>query len=190
MILRTSIICLVGAVVMRLLFDLARRLLGLCPWSPRNPSLKSVPRRSHGRREPFPCEDFVARRNSAPAIAEATRHSSNEKEISRGRASDTKLKADAPPLQFRHPESRPGGQSQNYVPPGLPLGCGHLALMPYKNLMARACQKVNERIQPCRFCFGIFLSATRPRIARRNFSRSAGLSMSSLRFIASATVLA
>ena len=34
----------------------------------------------------------------------------------------------------------------------------------------------------------IFLPATRSRIARRNFSRSAGLSASSLRFIAPATV--
>jgi hypothetical protein len=30
------------------------------------------------------------------------------------RARDMKLNADAPPLQFRLPESRPGGQSQNY----------------------------------------------------------------------------
>src|SRR6516164_2523664 len=44
--------------------------------------------------------------------------------------------------------------------------------------------------QPCPFCFRIFLPATRARTARRNFSRSAGSSMSSLRFIASATVLA
>ena len=52
---------------------------------------------------------------------------------------------------------------------------------------------VRERtreFQPRRFYFRIFLSATRSRIARRNFSRSAGLSVSSLRFIASATVLA
>ena len=47
-----------------------------------------------------------------------------------------------------------------------------------------------ERFPIMPFYFGIFLSATRPRIARRNFSRSAGLSASSLRFIASATVLA
>src|SRR6476660_1923967 len=44
--------------------------------------------------------------------------------------------------------------------------------------------------QPCPFYFRVFLPATRSRIARRNFSRSAGLPMSSLRFIASATVLA
>jgi len=50
-------------------------------------------------------------------------------------------------------------------------------------------QRTRE-FQPCPFCFRIFLPATRSRIARRNFSRSAGLSMSSLRFIASATVLA
>ena len=51
-------------------------------------------------------------------------------------------------------------------------------------------RKRTREFQTCRFCFGIFLSATRPRIARRNFSRSAGLPMSTLRFIASATVLA
>jgi hypothetical protein len=47
-----------------------------------------------------------------------------------------------------------------------------------------------RELQPCPFCFRIFLAATRSRTARRNFSRSAGLSMSKLRFIASATVLA
>ena len=51
-------------------------------------------------------------------------------------------------------------------------------------------ERRTREFQPCRFCFGIFLPATRSRTARRNFSRSAGLSMSSLRFIASATVLA
>jgi hypothetical protein len=56
-----------------------------------------------------------------------------------------------------------------------------------ESLLAR---KGTREFQTSRFCFGIFLPATRPRIARRNFSRSAGLSMSSLRFIASATVLA
>ena len=40
------------------------------------------------------------------------------------------------------------------------------------------------------FLLCIFLPATRSRTARRNFSRSAGLSMSSLRFIAPAMVLA
>jgi hypothetical protein len=39
-----------------------------------------------------------------------------------------------------------------------------------------------REFQPCPFCFGIFLPATRSRTARRNFSRSAGLSMSSLRW--------
>ena len=38
-------------------------------------------------------------------------------------------------------------------------------------------QKERENFQPCRFCFGIFRRATRSRTARRNFSRSAGLSM-------------
>ncbi len=47
-------------------------------------------------------------------------------------------------------------------------------------------RKRTREFQPGPFCFGIFLPATRSRIARRNFSRSAGLSMSSLRFIASA----
>ena len=51
-------------------------------------------------------------------------------------------------------------------------------------------RKRTGEFQPGRFCFGIFLPATRSRTARRNFSRSAGFSMSSLRFIASATVLA
>ena len=51
-------------------------------------------------------------------------------------------------------------------------------------------ERERENFQPRRFCFGIFLSATRSRIVRRNFSRSAGVSASSLRFIASATVLA
>ena len=51
-------------------------------------------------------------------------------------------------------------------------------------------RKRTREFQPRRFRFGIFLPATRPRIARRSFSRSAGLSASSLRSIASATVLA
>ena len=51
-------------------------------------------------------------------------------------------------------------------------------------------RKRTREFQPCAFCLRIFLSATRSRTARRNFSRSAGLSMSSLRFVASATVLA
>src|SRR5216117_347523 len=50
-------------------------------------------------------------------------------------------------------------------------------------------RKRTREFQRCRFSFGIFLPATRSRIARRNFSRSAGLSASRLRFIASATVL-
>ena len=51
-------------------------------------------------------------------------------------------------------------------------------------------RKRTREFQPRPFCFRIFLPATRSRTARRNFSRSAGLSMSSLSFIASATVLA
>src|SRR6476620_6841186 len=39
-------------------------------------------------------------------------------------------------------------------------------------------------------CFRIFFPATRSRTSLRNFSRSAGLSMSTFRFIASATILA
>jgi hypothetical protein len=49
-------------------------------------------------------------------------------------------------------------------------------------------RKRTREFQPRPFCFGIFLPATRSRIARRNFSRSAGLSASSLRFIAPAMV--
>jgi hypothetical protein len=44
----------------------------------------------------------------------------------------------------------------------------------------------SQRLREAPFCFGIFLPATRSRTARRNFSRSAGLSASRLRFIASA----
>ena len=58
-----------------------------------------------------------------------------------------------------------------------------------KGSAARHSARARE-FQPRRFCFGIFLPATRSRIARRNFSRSAGLSASILRFIACATVLA
>src|SRR5438552_6277334 len=54
----------------------------------------------------------------------------------------------------------------------------------------RLVRKRTREFQPCAFCFRIFLPATRSRTARRNFSRSAALPMSSLRFIASATVLA
>src|SRR4029453_4058853 len=36
----------------------------------------------------------------------------------------------------------------------------------------------SQRLKEAPFCFGIFLPATRSRTARRNFSRSAGLSMS------------
>ena len=39
----------------------------------------------------------------------------------------------------------------------------------------------SQRLREAPFCFGIFLPATRSRIARRNFSRSAGLSASSLK---------
>src|SRR5262245_57847175 len=49
-------------------------------------------------------------------------------------------------------------------------------------------RKRTTEFQPRPFCLRVFLPATRARTARRNFSRSAGLSMSSLRFIASATV--
>src|SRR5205814_8399274 len=51
-------------------------------------------------------------------------------------------------------------------------------------------RKRKREFQPCAFCLRIFLSATRSRTARHNFSRPAGLSMSSLSLIASVTVLA
>jgi len=59
-----------------------------------------------------------------------------------------------------------------------------------ENRTAKCLSERTRQFQPCPFCFRIFLPATRSRTARRNFSRSAGLSMSSLSFIASATVLA
>ena len=49
-------------------------------------------------------------------------------------------------------------------------------------------RKRTREFQPRPFCFGIFLPATRSRTARRSFSRSAGLSASSLRFSAPAMV--
>src|SRR4029077_6123057 len=68
----------------------------------------------------------------------------------------------------------------------IPLGEITFSGLAHKMLV----RKRTREFQPRRFCFRILLPATRSRTARRNFSRSAGLSMSSLRFIASATALA
>ena len=68
----------------------------------------------------------------------------------------------------------------------IPLGEIMFSGLAHKMLV----RKRTREFQPRPFCVGIFLPATRSRTARRNFSRSAGLSASSLRFIASATVLA
>ena len=65
----------------------------------------------------------------------------------------------------------------------IPLGEIMFSGLAHKMLV----RKRTREFQPGRFYFGIFLPATRSRTARRNFSRSAGVSMSSLRFIASAT---
>ena len=68
----------------------------------------------------------------------------------------------------------------------IPLGEIMFSGLAHKMLV----RKRTRELQSWPFCFRIFLPATRSRTARRNFSRSAGLSTSSLRFIASATVLA
>ena len=88
----------------------------------------------------------------------------------------------SPNLRVGLPQFRPGSLREQYFK--------RLNLVSTRSRSDSECAARPLAAHPDPFCFGIFLTATRSRTARRNFSRSAGLSMSSLRFIASATVLA
>ena len=67
-------------------------------------------------------------------------------------------------------------RTRNFLPPEQKPGKISRTANRTGKMLAR---KRTREFQPGPFCFRIFLPATRSRTARRNFSRSAGLSMSS-----------